>query len=231
MVRAGRWPSRSASGKGRRSVFSGTRSTSRHETLRIRRALQRRPGAGLVHGRTQVRGRPAHHHAAPTTGRPALRQHRTRQLQERIAAANVWEDHGLVFCQPTGRPIDPRSDHRAWRSLLVDAGVRPARLHDARHTAATVMLTLGVPARVAMQVLGHSQISLTLGTYSHVVPELAEDAAVRVGDALWGPVATTMAPQTTPGASSEEETPRSEGVRREGLEPRTRGLRVRCSAS
>lgn len=58
-------------------------------------------------------------------------------------------------------------------------------MHDARHTAATVMLTLGVPARVAMQVLGHSQISLTLGTYSHVVPERADEAAQRVGDALW----------------------------------------------
>jgi integrase len=64
--------------------------------------------------------------------------------------------------------------------------VRQAKLHDARHTAATVMLSLGVPARVAMQVLGHSQISLTLGTYSHVVPELAEDAADRMGAELWG---------------------------------------------
>ena len=73
-----------------------------------------------------------------------------------------------------------------------------------------------------MQILGHSQISLTLGTYSHVVPELAEDAAVRVGDALGGQVAATAAPQTTLGVSSGEETPRSEGVRRQGLEPRTR---------
>jgi integrase len=199
-------------------------------TLRIRRALQRQPGSGLVMvdpksaaGRRTI--------TLPPQLADVLRQHRARQLQERIAAANVWEDHGLVFCQPNGRPIDPRSDHRAWRSLLVDAGVRPARLHDARHTAATVMLTLGVPARVAMQILGHSQISLTLGTYSHVVPELAEDAAVRVGDALWGQVATTAAPQTTLGVPSDEETPRSEGVRREGLEPPTRGLRVRCSAS
>ncbi len=66
------------------------------------------------------------------------------------------------------------------------AGVRDARLHDARHTAATLLLQQGVPARVAMQVLGHSQITLTLGTYSHVVPEMAEEAAERMGDALWG---------------------------------------------
>jgi integrase len=59
-------------------------------------------------------------------------------------------------------------------------------LHDARHTAATLLLQQGVPARVAMEILGHSQISLTLGTYSHVVPEVAEDGARRMGKALWG---------------------------------------------
>ena len=102
-----------------------------------------------------------------------------------MAAANVWEDHGLVFAQPNGRPIDPSGDLRAWGELLKAAGVRPVRLLDARHTAATMMLTLGVPARVAMQILGHSQIGLTLGTYSHVMPELADHAAQRMGEALW----------------------------------------------
>jgi integrase len=63
--------------------------------------------------------------------------------------------------------------------------VRDARLRDARHTAATTMLTMGVPARAVMQILGHSQITLTLGTYSHVEPELANEAAQRIGRALW----------------------------------------------
>ncbi len=63
--------------------------------------------------------------------------------------------------------------------------MRDARLHDARHTAATLLLQQAVPARVAMQILGHSQIQLTLGTYSHVVPELAQEAADRMGAALW----------------------------------------------
>ena len=162
-------------------------------TLRVRQALQRQRGVGLVivepksaAGRRTI--------SLPRQLVDALRQHRTTQLEDRIAAANVWQDHGLVFAQPNGRPLDPRSDHRAWRELLASAGVRQAKLHDARHTAATVMLTMGVPARVVMQVLGHSQISLTLGTYSHVMPELADDAAARVGDALWGPQATTPAP-------------------------------------
>ncbi len=91
-----------------------------------------------------------------------------------------------MFCQANGRPIDARRDWLAWKALLKAAGVRDARLHDARHTAATMLLQQGVPARVAMQVLGHSQISLTLGTYSHVVPELADEAAERMGAALWG---------------------------------------------
>ncbi len=91
-----------------------------------------------------------------------------------------------MFCQANGRPFGARQDWEAWKRLLTVAGVRDARLHDARHTAATLLLQQGVPARVAMQVLGHSQISLTLGTYSHVVPELAREAADRMGEALWG---------------------------------------------
>jgi integrase len=154
-------------------------------TLAVRQALQRQQGRGLVIVQPKSRaGRRTI--ALPPQLRDALRQHRVAQLAERMAAGSVWEDHGLVFCQPNGKPLDPRSDHRQWRLLLDAAGVRGARLHDARHTAATLLLTQGVPARVVMEVLGHSQISLTLGTYSHVVPELAEDAAHRMGQALWG---------------------------------------------
>jgi integrase len=93
--------------------------------------------------------------------------------------------HCFVFCQPNGRPIDARRDWLDWKALLKAAGIRDARLHDARHTAATLLLQQGVPARVVMEILGHSQISLTLGTYSYVVPELAHEGAERMGDALW----------------------------------------------
>jgi integrase len=154
-------------------------------TLTVRQALQRQAGRGLVivEPKSAARKRTIR---LPQPLVDALRQHRAAQLEERMAAATVWEDHGLVFVQPNGRPIDPRADHRAWRDLLAAASVRQAQLHDARHTAATVMLTMGVPARAVMQVLGHSQISLTPGTYSHVAPELADDRARRVGEALWG---------------------------------------------
>ncbi len=154
-------------------------------TLTVKRALQRQTGKGLLlvepksrSGRRTVR--------LPAPLQDALHQHRARQRELRMAAANVWQDGGYVFCQANGRPIDPRRDWQEWKSLLKAAGVRDARLHDARHTAATMLLQQGVPARVAMQILGHSQIALTLGTYSHVVPELADEAAERMTSALWG---------------------------------------------
>lgn len=155
-------------------------------TLTVKRALQRQTGKGLLlvepkskSGRRTVK--------LPGPLRDALRVHRARQREQRqLAAANVWQDGGYVFCQSNGRPIDPRRDWQEWKALLSAAGVRNARLHDARHTAATMLLQQGVPARVAMQILGHSQISLTLGTYSHVVPDLVDEAAERMTGALWG---------------------------------------------
>ena len=153
-------------------------------TLTVRWALQRQTGKGLVlvppkskAGRRTIK--------LPDPLRDALRQHRAQQAEQRLAAGSVWEDDGFVFCQPNGRPLDARRDWQAWKDLLRSAGVRDARLHDARHTAATLLLQQAVPARVAMQILGHSQIQLTLGTYSHVVPELAQEAADRMGAALW----------------------------------------------
>jgi hypothetical protein len=91
--------------------------------------------------------------------------------------------------RPGRRPSHrPGADWKAWEALLKRAELRDARLHDARHTAATLLyIQQGTSARVAMQVLGHSQISLTFGTYSHVVPELALEAAARMEKALWGP--------------------------------------------
>ncbi len=156
-------------------------------TLTVRRALQRQRGRGLVFVEPKSRaGRRTI--LLPRPLREALRTHRVAQAEERLAAGSVWHDHDLLFAQVNGKPVEPRRDWQDWKELLTRAGVRDARLHDARHTAATLLMQQGVPARVAMQILGHSQISLTLGTYSHVVPELAEEAAERMGQALWGEV-------------------------------------------
>ncbi len=160
-------------------------------SLRVRRTLQRHKGVGLVFSEPKsAAGRRSI--ALPRQLVEALRAHRQAQLEHRLLVGELWQDEDLLFAQATGRPIDPRRDWADWKALLRAAGVRDARLHDARHTAATLLLMQGVPARVAMQILGHSQISLTLGTYSHVVPELATEAAELMGAALWGdPVAPT----------------------------------------
>lgn len=106
-----------------------------------------------------------------------------------------------MFATRAGKPVDPRADHRAWQALLTAADVRvtrsaapdgkvtvrvDARLHDARHTAATLLLEQGVPVRVVMELLGHSQISLTQGTYQHVTKRLTDAAAAAMDAALWG---------------------------------------------
>jgi integrase len=90
-----------------------------------------------------------------------------------------------VFSGPTGRPIDPRADLRQWKTLLATAGVRDARLHDARHTAATMLLVQGVDSRTVMDLLGWSHITMT-HRYQHVVDELRTEATARVAALLWG---------------------------------------------
>jgi integrase len=83
-----------------------------------------------------------------------LRQHQEEQVRERAAAGSDWEDKGYVFASPTGGPLSPNTDYHVWKRLLRDAGVRDGRLHDARHTAATVLLLLGVPDVVVDAIMG-----------------------------------------------------------------------------
>jgi integrase len=102
-----------------------------------------------------------------------------------IAAGSQWHDGDFVWCQANGRPIGAHADWADWKALLKTAGIRDARLHDARHTAATLLLAQGVDQRVVMEILGHSQISMTT-RYTHVLPQMMTDAADRIGQALWG---------------------------------------------
>ncbi len=108
-----------------------------------------------------------------------------------MLAANEWHDEDLVFAQPNGRPIDKKVDYKHWRDLLREAGVRHVRLHDGRHTAATLLLSEGVHPRVVMELLGHSQMRTTMDIYSHVMPALAREAADRMGAVLLGGWTTT----------------------------------------
>lgn len=156
--------------------------------LRVRRQLQRRRGGTLelVLPKSDAGQRDI---ALPPPLLARLKAHRKEQLQNRIALGGDWKgtDLGdLVFTTRYGRPIEPRADYQEWRDLLVEIGAGPFRQHAARHTAATLMLIEGVDVKVAAAVLGHSTTTITRDLYQHVVPEIARDAAERMGNALWG---------------------------------------------
>ena len=89
-----------------------------------------------------------------------------------------------MFTGPTGLPIDPRRDMEDWKELLAAAGLRDARLHDARHTAATVLLILEVPGRVVMDIMGWSEQDMLL-RYQHVTAQIRRNVADRVEGLLW----------------------------------------------
>jgi integrase len=115
----------------------------------------------------------------------ALREHRKRQLQERLAWGPAYEsEHDLVFCGEDGSPIWPRSLSRAFERHARQAGLLAIRLHDLRHTHATLALQAGVHPKVVSERLGHLGVGITLDTYSHAIPAMQEDAAAKVAALL-----------------------------------------------
>jgi integrase len=123
----------------------------------------------------------------PDAAVTALRAHKVRQLEERLLAGARWRDSGHVFTSTIGTPLDGSSVTRAFQGLLVGAGLPRLRFHDLRHSCATLLLVQGVPARVVMEILGHSSIALTMNTYSHVMPSLKREAADAMDRVFAGP--------------------------------------------
>jgi integrase len=113
-----------------------------------------------------------------------LRTHRAEQQQERAKAQELWHDEGWVFASPTGQPINPRTDYTEWKRLLREAGLREARLHDARHTAATVLLVLRQPTPTVMSLMGWSSGSMA-ARYQHVTDTMRSQVASQVGELIW----------------------------------------------
>jgi integrase len=116
----------------------------------------------------------------------SLKAHRIRQLQERLLAGTRWQDTGFVFTTTIGTPLDARNVQDGFKTLLDKAELRSQRFHDLRHGAASLLLAQGVHPRSVMEILGHSQIGITLNLYSHVMPELLRDAAQKIDAILAG---------------------------------------------
>jgi site-specific recombinase XerD len=109
----------------------------------------------------------------------------SRRVANDTPNSNALQEHGVVFAQPNGQPIDPRDDWGEWADILEEAGVAHHGTHAARHTAATLLLQQGVALAVVQEMLVHSDIRVTRG-YTHVTSVLTQDAARRMGKTLFG---------------------------------------------
>lgn len=116
-----------------------------------------------------------------------LRAHRERQELERKAAGSAWHDTGLVFTREDGTAIHPDVYSNMFTRLVREAGVTPIRLHDLRHTHATLALEAGVHPKIVSERLGHATVGITLDLYSHVTPSMDGEAAEKVASLLQVP--------------------------------------------
>jgi integrase len=155
---------------------------SQKRTLRVSYALQRiDKQLQLVEPKSERSRRTL---PLPEIALNALRTHRVRQLEEKMAAGDDWSDTGFVFTTDTGKPIDARNLIRKFHSLLEKAKVTRRPFHSLRHSCASFLLMQNVPSRTVMDILGHSQISLTLNTYQHVMPSMLREAATAMDSAF-----------------------------------------------
>jgi integrase len=146
--------------------------------LTVRSSLQRIDGQlVLVPPKSRQSRRPI---MLPDFAVDALRRHHARQLQQRLLEGPRWQEHGLVCPTTIGTPMDTRNLSRHFARILDKAGLPPKRLHELRDTCTSFLLAQGVHPRVDMEILGHSQIGLTISTYSHVIPGLQKEAADRL---------------------------------------------------
>ena len=152
--------------------------------LRVVHALQRVGGAlVLVEPKSASSRRTI---PLPATVERSLRDHRRRQIEDRLLSGFRWVESGLLFTTRDGKPLDGRNVTRGFQEALGRAGLPRMRFHDLRHSCASLLLAQGVSPRVVMETLGHSQISLTMNTYAHVMPEMQRDAADKMESVLSG---------------------------------------------
>ena len=153
--------------------------------LRVRRALVRVPGQGWSLRDTKTRR--SRVVALPEMTIRALEEHRTRQKCERLQVGSSYVDRGLIFARSTGEPLEANNlKKRYFKPILEAAGLPDMRLYDLRHTAATLRLVNGEHPKVVQEMLGHASITLTMDTYSHVLPGMQEESAARLNELLWG---------------------------------------------
>jgi integrase len=151
--------------------------------LQVKRQVQRLSGEGLV--LTEPKSTASKRMIILSSAIIAvLQKHLNFQQNEKMLAKENWQENDLIFPSTLGTPLDPSNMSRDYKRILKMAGLPNIRFHDLRHTAATLMLHQGTHPKIVQERLGHSDISLTLNTYSHVLPTMQEDAAEKMDEIL-----------------------------------------------
>lgn len=145
-------------------------------TLAIRRALQWQTGAGLVFVEPKTKRSRRTVHLAPGTV-AALREHKKILAAERLASGGAWEDPTLLFPNPAGAPTDPTRVPSRLKLALTKAKLPAVRVHDLRHSCASILFARGVHPKLVQELLGHSTVGITLDLYSHTIPAMHGEAA------------------------------------------------------
>ena len=114
----------------------------------------------------------------------ALKQHRIQQLERRLKIGNAWQESDYIFTGLEGGPLNPRYLLVLFNQLLEKAGLPHMRFHDMRHSAATLLLSMDVNPKIVQEILGHSNISMTMDVYSHVLPSMQKEAMGKWDEAL-----------------------------------------------
>ena len=158
--------------------------------LQVRRILSRvptkMPGKGYVEAEPKTQKSRCSIVIAPFA-LEALKLHRERQRGAKLKVGSAWQDHDYVFCTSVGTHLNPTRDILDQLKLLLEkAGLPDIRFHDLRHSAATLLLSVGVHPKVVQEILGHSQIGITLDVYSHVLPGMQQDAINRLNAVIEG---------------------------------------------
>ncbi|MER7985687.1 tyrosine-type recombinase/integrase [Streptomyces noursei] len=122
-----------------------------------------------------------------------LARHKVEQDRDRRLARDLWDEKGHVLTSPTGQPLNPNTDYRRWKDLLKAANVRDGRVHDARHTAATVLQILGIPDAVVDAIMGWEpgKSARMRRRYQHLTGPILKDTANKFGGLLWSGVSAT----------------------------------------
>ena len=152
-------------------------------TLTVRRTLSETKIGHLFEAPKNGKGRNI---KLTVRAKNALKRHRKAQLEERMRLAKLREDHGLIFPNQIGKPMSARNlTARSFKSILERAGLSPSvRLHDLRHTCATLLLKKGQHPKFVQELLGHATIFQTLDTYSHVLPGMGDGLAETMDEVL-----------------------------------------------